>query len=72
MQQDRREVLRALLAANGGKMLSKDASQRMQKLDILYLDSKNIDAIKVLACQLHALSDLKMIEETAKGWRWLG
>jgi hypothetical protein len=37
----------------------------------LNIDSKNIDAIKVLAGQLHALSDLKMIEETAKGWSWL-
>jgi hypothetical protein len=35
----------------------------------LNIDPKNIDAIKVLAGQLHALSDLKMIEETAKGWK---
>ena len=32
MQRDRGEILRALLAANGGKMLAKDARQKM-KLD---------------------------------------
>jgi hypothetical protein len=37
----------------------------------LGIDSKNIDALKVLAGQLHALSDLKMIEETATGWKWI-
>jgi len=35
------------------------------------IDAKNIDALKVLAGQLHALQDLKMIEETAKGWKWI-
>jgi len=29
MQKDRGEILRALLAANGGKMLAKDARKRM-------------------------------------------
>lgn len=29
MQKDRAEILRALLAANGGKMLAKDARQKM-------------------------------------------
>ena len=29
MQRDRGEILRALLAANGGKMLAKDARQKM-------------------------------------------
>ena len=29
MQKDRGEILRALLAANGGKMLAKDARQKM-------------------------------------------
>lgn len=29
MQMDRSEILRALLAANGGKMLAKDARKRM-------------------------------------------
>ena len=37
----------------------------------LNIDSKNIDALNVLAGQLHALQDLKMIEETAKGWKWI-
>jgi hypothetical protein len=37
----------------------------------LNIDPKNIDAITVLVGQLHALSDLKMIEETAKGWKWV-
>jgi hypothetical protein len=37
----------------------------------LGIDSKNIDALRVLAGQLHALQDLHMIEETAKGWRWI-
>ncbi len=37
----------------------------------LGIDAKNIDALKVLAGQLHALQDLKMIEETVKGWRWI-
>jgi hypothetical protein len=40
-------------------------------MDALGIDQKNIDAIKVLGGQLRALSDLKMIEETAKGWRWV-
>jgi len=30
MQKDRAEILRALLAANGGKMLAKDARQKMR------------------------------------------
>jgi hypothetical protein len=29
MQKDRGEILRALLAANGGKMLAKEARKRM-------------------------------------------
>jgi len=29
MQRDRADILRALLAANGGKMLAKDARQKM-------------------------------------------
>jgi hypothetical protein len=29
LQKDRREILRALLAANGGKMLAKEARQKM-------------------------------------------
>jgi hypothetical protein len=37
----------------------------------LNIDPKNIDALKVLAGQLHALQDLKMIEETVKGWKWI-
>jgi len=30
LQRDRGEILRALLAANGGKMLAKDARQKMR------------------------------------------
>jgi hypothetical protein len=36
----------------------------------LHIDQKNIDAIKALSGQLDALAKLKMVEETAKGWRW--
>jgi hypothetical protein len=36
----------------------------------LGIDAKNIDAITTLAGQLHALQDLKMVEETTNGWRW--
>jgi len=36
------------------------------------IDSKNIDALKALAGQLHALQDLKLVVETSKGWRWVG
>ncbi len=38
----------------------------------LHIDSKNIDAIKVLAGQLHALQDLRLVVEGPKGWRWVG
>jgi hypothetical protein len=38
----------------------------------LNIDSKNIDALKALAGQLHALQDLKLLTETSKGWRWVG
>ena len=38
----------------------------------LNIDSKNIDALKALAGQLHALQDLKLLTETSKGWRWTG
>jgi hypothetical protein len=38
----------------------------------LGIDAKNIDAITSLAGQLHALQDLKMVEETTNGWRWIG
>ena len=38
----------------------------------LGIDPKNIDAIKVLAGQLHALQDLHMVVEGTKGWRWTG
>ena len=41
----------------------------MRELDI---DPKNIDAIKVLAGQLHALQDLRLVEEGPKGWKWIG
>ena len=41
-------------------------------MSALGIDQKNIDAIKVLSGQLRALADLKMIEETAKGWKWVG
>lgn len=41
-------------------------------MEALGIDPKNIDALKVLAGQLHALQDLRMIEETAKGWKWTG
>jgi hypothetical protein len=40
-------------------------------MDALGIDPKNIDALKVLAGQLHALQDLKMIEETTRGWKWI-
>lgn len=45
------------------------ANDIMQELGI---DPKNIDALKVLAGQLHALQDLKLVEEGPKGWRWIG
>jgi hypothetical protein len=38
----------------------------------LNIDQKNIDAIKVLAGQLHALQDLKLVVEGTKGWVWCG
>jgi hypothetical protein len=40
-------------------------------MEALGIDQKNIDTIKVLGGQLRALSDLKLIEETAKGWKWM-
>ena len=36
MQKDRGEILRALLAANGGKMLAKDARQKMHMSKQVY------------------------------------
>ena len=44
MQRDRGEILRALLAANGGKMLAKDARQKM-RLDKATF-SRLLDALK--------------------------
>lgn len=38
----------------------------------LGIDAKNIDAIKALAGQLHALEDLKLLEESQRGWKWVG
>lgn len=38
----------------------------------LGIDAKNIDAIKALAGQLHALQDLKLVEESSRGWKWIG
>jgi len=38
----------------------------------LGIDAKNIDAIKTLAGQLHALQDLKLVEENQRGWKWIG
>jgi hypothetical protein len=37
----------------------------------LKIDQKNIDAIKVLAGQLHALQDLHLVVEGTKGWVWV-
>lgn len=37
----------------------------------LHIDQKNIDAIKILAGQLHALQDLHLVVEGTKGWRWV-
>jgi len=36
MQKDRGEILRALLAANGGKMLAKDARKKMRLDKVLF------------------------------------
>jgi hypothetical protein len=38
----------------------------------LGIDTKNIDAIKALAGQLHALQDLRLVVEGPKGWKWVG
>ncbi|MHC1687954.1 MAG: hypothetical protein AB9879_09645 [Methanothrix sp.] len=37
----------------------------------LQIDSKNIDAIKILSGQLRALRHLKLIEEGPRGWKWI-
>jgi hypothetical protein len=37
----------------------------------LNIDQKNIDAIKILAEQLHALQDLHLVVEGSKGWKWV-
>ena len=36
MQKDRADILRALIVANGGKMLSKDARQKMRLDKVLF------------------------------------
>ncbi len=41
-------------------------------MKVLQIDAKNIDAIKALAGQLHALQDLKLVAEGPKGWKWIG
>jgi mannose-6-phosphate isomerase class I len=41
-------------------------------MEELGIDAKNIDAIRVLAGQLHALQDLKLVEDGPRGWRWIG
>jgi hypothetical protein len=38
----------------------------------LGIDARNIDAVTILVKQLHALQDLKIVEEGTKGWRWIG
>jgi len=50
-----------------GKMML--PGEIMKALDI---DPKNIDAIQALAGQLHALQDLRLVEERPKGWKWIG
>lgn len=41
-------------------------------LRALKIDGKNMDAIRSLASQLHALQDLGLVVEEPQGWRWIG
>jgi len=38
----------------------------------LKIDSNNMDAIRSLAAQLHALQDLQLVSEDPQGWKWVG
>jgi hypothetical protein len=41
-------------------------------LDALDVDSSNVEAIQILTRQLQTLQDLKLVKESANGWRWIG
>lgn len=54
------------LLQSGGTWRSNDIMKH------LGIDVANVEAIKVLAGQLHALQDLKLVVEGPKGWKWVG
>lgn len=63
---------RSSLSSELIELLQEDRVWRsVELMNALNIDQKNIDAIKVLGGQLRALADLKMVEETAKGWKWI-
>lgn len=45
------------------------ATEIMRELNI---DPKNSDAIQILARQLRAFQDMKLVEEGPRGWKWIG
>ena len=43
-----------------------------QILKALHIDSANSDSIRIVGNQLNILQSFELIEETARGWRWVG
>lgn len=41
-------------------------------LDALGVDRSDVDAIEIVTNQLYTLLDLGLVQETTRGWRWVG
>lgn len=55
------------------ELLQNGRTWRSQEImESLHIDTKNIEALQILANQLHTLQDLHLVEEGPKGWRWIG